>query len=102
MRLLSPAALSAGLGLALLTAPLAMAQAYANHPNAAPHAMASHQIQASSHRTASAMHEQMGTKARLQPREVSKRHRTTRDTHHAAMAPHHAMTAPRGNAPHQG
>jgi len=94
MRFMSPAALSAGLGLALLAAPLAMAQAYANHPATPAHTMEGHPMQAPVHRTASSMHAPMGAKTHMKPREVL--HHTVRDTHHAVVTPHHAMMAPHG------
>jgi len=102
MRLMSPAALSAGLGLALLAAPLAMAQAYANHPTATAHSMEGHSMQAPSHRMASPMHAPMGAKTHMQPREVSKRDHIVRDTHHAVVTPHHAMMAPHDDTSHHG
>jgi hypothetical protein len=102
MRFLSLAGLSAGLGLALLAAPLAMAQTYSDqHANGMPH-MADHQMPAPSHRTASLMHEKMDAKPRAQPREVSNRHHTVQTSRHAAMAPHHAPMAPHSGMPHQG
>jgi hypothetical protein len=100
MRLLSPGALSAGLGLALLAAPLAMAQAYQHGPDT-PHNVASHQMQTPIRHTASSMHNQMSAKAHMQPRKVSEQHHSVPNTHHTAMTSHHAAMAPHGNAPHQ-
>lgn len=103
MRFLPLAGLSAGLGLALFAAPLAMAQPYPDqHANGAPHTMAGHQMPAPSHRTASSMHEKMGAKPHAQPREASNRHHAVRNTRHAATTPRHAPMAPHGGTPHQG
>jgi hypothetical protein len=110
MRLLSPAALSAGLGLALLAAPLAMAQTH-QHDAGAPHNVASHQMQTPTHRAAgaaSSMHNQMSAKAHMQPRKVSEQHhtvrnthQTVRNTHQTTMTSHHAAMAPHGSAPYK-
>lgn len=87
MRLFSLAALSAGLGLALLTAPLAMAQAYPNHHmNNAPHRMP-----APVHRvviTHSRMSPRISHVAHVQPRAVAVRHSVP--VRHVAMPVHHS------------
>ncbi len=85
MKRLSLTALSAGLGLALLAAPLAMAQPYPDH-----HAIAGHDMHAPAHRAVSTHNRtsaHMSHAAHMQPREVSVRHHIAMPLHH--MAPHH-------------
>jgi hypothetical protein len=85
MRLFSPSALSAGLGLALLAAPLAMAQSYQHH------AMAPHPMHAPAHHVVS-MHNRM----------VHVQRHIAMPMRHNAMPMRHAPMPPHGNAPHHG
>jgi hypothetical protein len=96
MRLFSPAALSAGLGLALLATPLAMAQATPDqHARGMSHATMGHQMRAPTHH-ADAMHHPLSAmvhrQSHMQPRQASMRQHGARHAHHADMPPHDAMS----------
>jgi hypothetical protein len=89
MRFFSPAALGTGLGLTLLAAPLAMAQAPGyQHGHAVPHATMGHQMHMPIHRTVS-MHRPMAVKPHMQPPHMPPHQVSMR--HPSAMAPHHDM-----------
>ena len=92
MKRLSLAALSAGFGLALLAAPLAMAQQYAaHHDNGAPHGAPAHRAPAPVHRMVVTSHRQPAPRDRVQPHMASMQHHTMMPPHHAAMQPHDSM-----------
>ena len=89
MKRVSLAALSAGLGLALLAAPMAMAQQYpAHHAPSAPHGTESHHMAAPIHRTVNT-HSRMAPRPRVQPHVVSMQHHTVQPPHHHAAMPAH-------------
>jgi hypothetical protein len=96
MRLFSPAALSAGLGLVLLAAPLAMAQATPDqHARGMSHATMGHPMRAPTHH-ADAMHHPLSAmvhrQSHMQPRPASMRQHGERNVHHAARLPHQGMS----------